>query len=162
MQGAGKARPWVEKAQAEYTVLVDKYDYLGEQFDFNYVPLTILFDEEGRMVQGARPANIHNENQVSALEEWIKNGENSFLAASAMRSSGFASPEARKLFWQGVALLDEDGRDEEALPVLKKALELDPDNWLIRKQIWAVEHPEKFYEGDIDTAWQREVMRSKK
>ncbi|MFC1729252.1 hypothetical protein ACFL6I_02850 [candidate division KSB1 bacterium] len=161
----------MEKAQAEYTVLVDKYDYLGGQFDFNYIPLTILFDEEGRMVQGARPANIHNENQVSALEEWIKNGENSFLAASAsesgagtsaMRSSGFASPEARKLFWQGVALLDEDGRDEEALPVLKKALELDPDNWLIRKQIWVVEHPEKFYEGDIDTAWQREVMRSKK
>ena len=37
-----------------------------------------------------------------------------------------------------------------------RGLELNPDNYLIRKQIWAVENPERFYEGDVDYNWQRE------
>ena len=33
---------------------------------------------------------------------------------------------------------------------------LEPDNFVIRKQIWAVENSERFYQGPIDTDWQRE------
>lgn len=32
---------------------------------------------------------------------------------------------------------------------------LDQDNWIIRKQIWALEHPEKFYKGKVDYDWQK-------
>ncbi len=46
-----------------------------------------------------------------------------------------------------------------AAAALKEALALEPENWLLRKQVWALEHPEKFYEGPIDTAWQQEVIR---
>jgi hypothetical protein len=36
---------------------------------------------------------------------------------------------------------------------------LDPDNLVILKQIWAVEHPERFYASDkVDYAWQREQL----
>jgi hypothetical protein len=31
---------------------------------------------------------------------------------------------------------------------------LEPDNFVIRKQIWAVENPDRFYDGEIDTDWQ--------
>ena len=37
-------------------------------------------------------------------------------------------------------------------------MELAPDNFIIRKQIWAVEHPEKFYQGEIDYDWQQEQL----
>jgi len=51
------------------------------------------------------------------------------------------------------------GRKDEALAELKNALKLDADNWIIHKQIWAIEHPEKFYEGNVDYDWQKEQLR---
>ena len=62
------------------------------------------------------------------------------------------SPEGP--FRIGRAMLRQGKRDE-ALLELNKALELDQDNWIIRKQIWALEHPEKFYEGKVDYEWQK-------
>jgi len=45
-----------------------------------------------------------------------------------------------------------------ALVAMKRARKLDPENWLIRKQIWALEHPEKFYDGPVDFKWQRKQL----
>jgi hypothetical protein len=47
------------------------------------------------------------------------------------------------------------GRKDDAVAALKKALELDPENKVIPKQIWAIQHPDKFYAGPIDKAWQK-------
>ncbi|MCI0540680.1 MAG: hypothetical protein L0Z50_36230, partial [Verrucomicrobiales bacterium] len=50
-----------------------------------------------------------------------------------------------------------------ALVKLKKARDLDPDNWRIRKQIWTIEHPEKFYTQDSpDFGWQKEELAQKR
>ena len=35
---------------------------------------------------------------------------------------------------------------------------LAPDNWLIRKQLWALETPDVFYEADVDYVWQKEQI----
>lgn len=48
------------------------------------------------------------------------------------------------------------GRTGEALALWRRGRDLDPRNYLIRKQIWAVENPDKFYDGDVDYDWQRE------
>ena len=37
---------------------------------------------------------------------------------------------------------------------LKEAVRLDPQNWLIRKQLWAIDPPEAFYEGEVNYVWQ--------
>jgi len=50
-------------------------------------------------------------------------------------------------------VLLEAGRREEAVATWREALRVDPGNFTIRKQIWSVEHPEKFY-LTIDFAWQ--------
>ena len=61
------------------------------------------------------------------------------------------------LLW-GLVLLDQDEK-ENALLKLKLARDLDPENWRIRKQIWAIEHPDKFYTGDSpDFGWQKEEL----
>ncbi len=59
----------------------------------------------------------------------------------------------------GLAAIDLDlGEREKALAALKQAWALEPGNWIIRKQIWAVEHPEEFYPA-INTDWQADRVK---
>ena len=65
-------------------------------------------------------------------------------------------------FVWGLVLLQQ-GQKEAALIKLKQARDLDPDNWRIRKQIWAIENPEKFYRSESpDFDWQREQLKKEK
>jgi tetratricopeptide (TPR) repeat protein len=65
-------------------------------------------------------------------------------------------------FLWGLVLLHQNRKDE-ALTKLKAARDLDPDNWRIHKQIWAIEHPDKFYTGESpDFGWQKEELRREK
>ena len=64
--------------------------------------------------------------------------------------------EAGVLFSRGVAAFA-SGRRDEAVILWRQARALDPGNFIIRKQIWAVEHPEKFY-PQIDLEWQKERL----
>jgi tetratricopeptide (TPR) repeat protein len=55
------------------------------------------------------------------------------------------------------------GQRGPALEKLKQARDRDPDNWRIRKQIWALEHPDKFYASDSpDYGWQKEELAREK
>jgi tetratricopeptide (TPR) repeat protein len=57
------------------------------------------------------------------------------------------------------SLLVSDNRTDEAVDVWKQALDKDPMNFTIRKQIWRVQHPERFY-PTIDMDFQvDQVMR---
>jgi tetratricopeptide (TPR) repeat protein len=56
-------------------------------------------------------------------------------------------------------LLLSQGRKEEGVASLKRALAVDPGNYVIRKQIWAVENPSRFYDGGIDWDWQKQQTR---
>jgi len=79
-------------------------------------------------------------------------------AAARLRPSDAAIP-----FTHGLVLLRQ-GKTNEALVKLSQARDLDAGNWRIRKQIWALEHPDKFYgTNGIDWDWQKEqIAREKK
>jgi len=51
-----------------------------------------------------------------------------------------------------------DGDKVQAAEALKRARKLFPKNWIVRKQIWAIEHPERFYEDKVDYGWQKEQL----
>jgi Flp pilus assembly protein TadD len=53
------------------------------------------------------------------------------------------------------------GQKERALSALRQASALDPGNWIIHKQIWAIEHPEQFYPA-INAKWQKEQLQQEK
>lgn len=60
------------------------------------------------------------------------------------------------ILWQGK-------QQEAALARLKQARDLAPDNWRIRKQIWALENPEKFYDtASPDYDWQKQQLEREK
>lgn len=64
--------------------------------------------------------------------------------------------DANATFALGSCVLAQ-GDKKSALTILKNALKLDTKNYLIRKQIWHLEYPEKFH-PEIDWGWQREQM----
>lgn len=53
------------------------------------------------------------------------------------------------------------GHKAKAVKLFKQALAMDRGNFLIRKQIWLIEHPEKFH-PTIDWAWQREQLKKER
>jgi Flp pilus assembly protein TadD len=60
-------------------------------------------------------------------------------------------------------VLFQRGQKAAALNKLKQARDLEPDNWRIRKQIWAIENPDKFYTGQSpDYDWQNEQLKKEK
>ncbi|MEW5883881.1 MAG: tetratricopeptide repeat protein [Armatimonadota bacterium] len=78
-------------------------------------------------------------------------------ALEHLKAAADALPKsASAQFALGSCLLALD-RKTEALGQLRKALALDRENYVIRKQIWMIEHPEKFF-PEIDWAWQREQL----
>jgi tetratricopeptide (TPR) repeat protein len=64
----------------------------------------------------------------------------------------------RALVGMATAYLDL-GQKPKALAALQQASALEPNNWIIHKQIWAIEHPEQFYPA-INADWQRERLKA--
>ncbi len=50
-------------------------------------------------------------------------------------------------------LLLQEEKKQEALARLKEAVWLDQQNWLMRKQLWAIDALE-VYEGEVNYDWQ--------
>jgi tetratricopeptide (TPR) repeat protein len=163
-QGPERPRVYVEKAKASYRTAVDKDNTLSNLYGFKYVPVGILVDEDGRLAAGPFKIDVGNPEVVAGLQGWLRNGSLpeawSGLKGGSSKASLEKSPdaeEAQARFQLGSILLKR-GREEEATAQWKRALELDSGNWLIRKQIWAVENPDRFYQEKIDFAWQKEKL----
>ncbi|MDA0747681.1 MAG: hypothetical protein O2954_14255 [bacterium] len=162
VQGAEVAKPWVEKAGGTYRALLDRRNIIGNAYHLKYVPVGILVDEEGRLVRSVGSVNIDNEAFRAELTEWATTGRIPAAWIEADQGAVLsemtpAEREADARFQLALVLL-ENGKREEAISELKRAFQEDPQNWLIRKQLWAVEHPEVFYEGNVDYAWQKEQV----
>ena len=151
-----KAQHYVERAGTTFPTVVDGDNLLGGLLGFKAIPNGVLLDEEGVIryakyggfdIRGAEHANI--------LERWAAGGP---LHDPADAGTADAThQEAIRHFRQGVARRAA-GDLAGALALWRKGVELEPDNFVIRKQIWAIEHPERFYDGAVDYAWQREQL----
>ena len=160
-QGAEKARPYVERANATYTTLVDDGNLLSQMFGFKAVPNGLLIDEQGVLqYRNFAGFDIRKEEFAALVESWVKDPSPEWLA-ERMQEDPLGGPGHEAAIDHFQRGLDHyrRGNLEEALAEWKRGRDLEPDNWVIRKQIWAVEHPEKFYDGDVDSAWQREQIQ---
>ena len=157
VQGAGKARPYLERANASFTTLIDEYGVLAEKYGFKAIPNGLLINEKGFLdYMSFKGFDIRHTETNNTLRNWITN--------SKPKDESFASPlDSNRpsivfnLFQQG-AVLYKQGRIKDGIDLWKQAVNLEPDNYLIRKQIWAIENPDKFYQGDVDYIWQREQL----
>ena len=154
-QGPEKPRPYVEKAGVTFPMLIDERNVLAELFGFRAIPNGLLVDEQGTIVHREFGGfEIREADRRRMVEGWVRTG-----ALDGAESSSVSQPatEAMALFHEGLALF-KAGDADEARRLWRQASERDPQNFVVRKQLWAGEHPERFYDGDVDVAWQREQM----
>ena len=154
-QGPELPRPYVEKAGVTFPMLIDEQNLLGEMFGFRAIPNGLLVAEDGTIIHRKFGGfEIRDAGRRRMVEGWIASGE-----IDGAESSASAALESRSmaLFREGLERL-QGGRDEEARALWRKAVDIDPKNLIVRKQLWAVENPERFYDGAVDFPWQREQM----
>jgi tetratricopeptide (TPR) repeat protein len=138
----------IEERHVSFPVLVDRASDLGRVLGFRIVPSGFFVDSEGIV----RYRHVDDFDVADPRVRW--NLER-FLAGEPTEppdSEGTMDPGALERFAEGVALYA-DGQEEEAIEVWRAALELDPDNFVIRSQIWTAEHPEHFWPA-VDREWQ--------
>ena len=161
-------RPWHDAANADFITLVDSQNVFGTRYNLKAIPYGVMIDEAGRMVKAPFNVDVKDQETLTMLEKWISDPGYNAVLLRDIQQLGERVPqtvtEATARFQLGLVLL-EGGKKQEAMAEWWKALALDPQNWIIHKQIWAVEHPDKFYEGDVDYGWQKiqlEAEESKK
>lgn len=159
-QGAEVAKPWVEKAGGTYRALLDQHNAIGKTYNLKFVPVGIFVDEDGRLARAVSSVNIGDDTFREELAEWATKGSipKAWVDAdkqTQIRELTAEEQEADARFQLAIVLL-QNGKKDDAIAELKRAFVLDPKNWLIRKQLWAIETPEAFYSGDVDYGWQKQ------
>lgn len=160
-QGRDRVLPYVEESGATFTTALDEENLLGELYGFKAIPNGLLIDEEGILGDKVLSAfDVGLKETVELMERWLESSQPVRRGAFKWEEEELpGSPAALEHFRRGVALKQE-GRAEEAVAEWKKGVQLEPDNYLLRKQVWAAEHPEKFYDGDVDFDWQDEQLKA--
>jgi hypothetical protein len=155
-QGTAKARPYVELARGTFQTVVDAENLLGGMYGFRAIPNGYLIDENA-VVQYLRLGgfDIRKPETAGIVKRWAEGADVAAPEDTKDAPKDGPSAEAIALFQRGLELYREDSVDE-AMALWRQGLALDPGNYIIRKQIWAVENPDKFYAGDVDYDWQRE------
>ena len=157
-QGPERARPYTEAAGATFVTAVDEDNLLGRTYGFKAIPNGLLIDESG-VLRYTRfgGVDVRRPDTTEVLRRWTGGSNLDDTGEESVAPAGVAESEAQELFSRGLVRYRE-GRTGEAVADWRRALALDPDNYIIHKQIWAVENPERFYDGDVDYDWQKHQM----
>ena len=157
-QGPQKPRRFSADAGAEFTTVVDEENLLGRLYGFKAVPNGFSIDEKG-IVRYRRLGgfDIRTPETYALVDGWANGQEVSLSPENSGNLLGPDFSEANRYFARGLALY-RTGGVSEALDEWRKGTTLVPDNYIIRKQIWAVENPERFYSGSVDYDWQDEQI----
>jgi hypothetical protein len=150
-QGAARVRPVVRDSGIEFPVLVDPASTLAAALEFRIVP-TGIFVDDGRIA-------LRHPDDFEAGDPRVRAALDAFLAGEPVPEHAGEQrmrPAALRRFADGVAA-HAGGDDAGALRLWREALAIDPENFLVRSQIWALEHPERFWPV-VDREWQEQQL----
>ena len=154
--GEAAAGKWYDAAKATFTSLIDAQHAVSSAYQFINVPMGIWIDERGRVVRPAEPAWTTNqtlkiggktittegEPYLTALRDWVKNGDRSTYALSDEEFARRVKPrtpaemEAEVNFKLAVYFHD-TGKEELAAQHWHRAQQLNPDDWNYHRQEWS-------------------------
>ena len=141
-------------------MLVDQDNITGSTFGVKIVPYAVALNSDGTVAAGPFRADIDKPEFWAACRRWATEGA---IAKAWSHTLGSPLNERELRAVQYLARARESlrgGDKEEALRQLRDGFVLDPNNWLIRKQMWALEHPEQFYaEPRPNGRWQKERIQ---
>ncbi|PZC47135.1 MAG: hypothetical protein DK302_000023 [Chloroflexi bacterium] len=152
VQGPEKPKFYLQKAETTLTTLVDEKNVMGQLYGFKAIPNVYLINSDGKVEYiELGTFNIKEPNKRTLLQNWSSGKEFRSLQVESFEQS--IHEKANSLFVVGQQLLN-DGKPQEAVEIWRKAISIDPNNYIIRKQIWAIENPDRFYKDKVDYPWQ--------
>lgn len=140
-------------------MLADEHGLTSALLDFKAVPNGVLVDMDGTIRYAKYGGfSVDKPEDVATVERFLA-GEDP--GPSPEKNANYTlGPVEKELVATKLRfgrLLESIGKRDEALTEWQTALHLDPDNLVIRKQIWSVRYPERFH-PEIDWAWQKEQL----
>jgi hypothetical protein len=150
-QGAARVEPVVRERGIEFPVLLDPASSLSAALEFQVVPTGVFVDDGAIAYRHTDDFDAGDPRVRSALHAFLRGEE-----APAAPDGRPMRPAALRPFADGVAA-HQRGDTAEALALWREALAADPENFLIRSQIWALEHPERFWPA-VDREWQEQQL----
>lgn len=148
-QGPDHPMRYLRQGGASYEMWIDATCTLARRWQLKQVSTTILVDEDGIILAVGGVADAEG---LAAVEKHL-----------SKKPEGRDVPEPKvevkntqvEVLMQSCTNFLSRKRIDDAVMALRKALALDPENRVIPKQVWALQHPDKFYSGPIDKAWQK-------
>lgn len=161
--GAEAARPFVEKAGATFPTVIDEEGLTSTLLGFKLVPNGVLVDGDGTIRYAKYSGfSIDKPDDVAAVARFLEGKDpGPGSQKKAPYTLGEAEQELVATKLRLGRLLDSLGRRDEAIAEWQAALRLDPENLVIRKQIWVARYPEKFH-PTIDWDWQKVQLEKEK
>lgn len=150
-QGPARVRPIVVEARTTFPVLIDRASTVAGFFGFKITPSGIFLDAAANVayIQGSAV------NQFDVADPRVRLNLDMHLAGRVPQpidDEVRTGSQALEIFAEGSAMFTA-GDKTRAVEIWRRALAIDPDNFLIRSQIWAVENPERFWPA-VDREWQ--------
>jgi peroxiredoxin len=149
-QGVDLPMKYLSRARATYEMWIDANCTLVRRWKLKQVGVLILLDENDVVLLAAERPEPAVLDQVGKL----------LSRPPAPNPPPVPKPDLKDTRVEFLVQLCTNyltrKRVDDAVGFLKKALEIDPENRVLPKQIWALQHPEKFYDGPIDKEWQKQ------
>lgn len=153
VQGPAHPMRYLRAAGATFPCLIDACCLLSRVWGVRSVPLTILADATGHaaLLGGAMDA---------AMLDAVRGRLPVAPLGAEPEPRVLGSPSRAEVLIQGAVNWLSRRRVDDAVQSLKDALELDPQNDLVRRQVWALKYPDRFYKGPIDEEWLKRTQAS--
>ena len=153
-QGADVVRPYVDKANPSFTTVVDSENVLARLLGFKALPNGYFLEPGLKLSESIKGRfDIRNPEILQKTLGWINNPTLYDKEPQETIDESMSSDE-QSIFDNGL-MLYQKGKVQEAISEWRKIAIMDPKNWIVRKQIWAIIHPDKFYDAGVDFDWQR-------
>ena len=153
LQGPDLPRPFHEKAGAEFTTVVDAGTTVTRTFGVRAVPNGALIDEDGVLRYALYGGfDIRKPATRKLVTEFLLTGELRLTDDTPVK--GAVDVASLDHFERGLTLYRASDM-EAAAAIWREGMKIEPDHWNMRKQLWAIEHPDRFYNGDVDYDWQK-------
>lgn len=168
--GVKDAKPWIDAAKPEYTVLVDTQHLVTRLYDMVNVPTAVWINEQGRIVRPNEAAYVDDRYKgmhrldaaeyLAAIRDWAAKGDQSQFALSEVEIRERLTPQ--KPEWALAAAefalgeyLYHNGQGPASIRHYKEAQRLNPDSWNYKRQAWALSDAEREY----GTSFMKEVQK---
>lgn len=151
VRGADAVAPIAAEYLIEFPVLLDTGSALARLLGFRVTPSGFFVDDGTIHYRHVDDFDFGDPRDRANLTAFLAGDP-----VDALPDEAPMEPRALDLFARGAAAYAA-GDPERALETWREALALDPDNFLIRSQIWTVEHPERFWPV-VDRQWQEQQL----